>query len=102
MRSGIPSGDVDASFPSRERTQEHLPPSEMISDIEDSNNGVIYEPLKGRSFYRAQRFRSIRCEMIEFQNRNYSSPDSSLERRASRSNSGGTCQRSQGYRRSPV
>ncbi len=37
MRSGIPSGDVDASFPSRERTQEHLPPSERISDIEDSN-----------------------------------------------------------------
>jgi hypothetical protein len=38
MRSGIPSGDVDASFPSRERTQEYLPPSERISDIEDSNN----------------------------------------------------------------
>jgi hypothetical protein len=37
MRSRIPSGDVDASFPSRERTQEHLPPSERISDIEDSN-----------------------------------------------------------------
>jgi hypothetical protein len=44
MRSGIPSGDVDASFPSRERTQEYLPPSERISDIEDSNNDddVVY------------------------------------------------------------
>jgi hypothetical protein len=42
MRSGIPSGDVDASFPSRERTQEHLPPSEGISDIEDSNKDVMY------------------------------------------------------------
>ena len=42
MGSGIPSGDVDASFPSRKRTQEHLPPSERISDIEDSNNDVMY------------------------------------------------------------
>jgi hypothetical protein len=44
MRSGIPSGDVDASFPSWERTQEYLPPSERISDIEDSNNDddVVY------------------------------------------------------------
>ena len=37
MSSGIFSGDVDASFPSRERTQVHLPPNERISDIEDSN-----------------------------------------------------------------
>jgi hypothetical protein len=42
MRSGIHSGDVDTSFSSRERTQEHLPPSEGMSDIEDSNKDVMY------------------------------------------------------------
>jgi hypothetical protein len=51
MRSGSPSGDVDASVPSGERTQEYLPPSERISDIEDSNNDddVVY----GISFHLA-------------------------------------------------
>jgi hypothetical protein len=61
-----------------------------------------YEPLKDRSFYRAQRLRPVRCEMFGFHNSNDSSPDSSLERRASRFDSGGTRRRFRGYRRNPM
>ncbi len=70
MSSEIPSGDVDASFPSRERTQVHLPPNERISDIEDSNkqqhhHETMHLQIRGRNSALSGSWKSKNLQMPE-------------------------------------